>query len=86
MLKSCRSRCLLCAIDVFSPAFLRTMQSPAYGACRVGIARMKFRAGRWDRLRNRFIYIDEEVVMGKFFIAWLLGVPLVVLVLIYLIF
>lgn len=28
----------------------------------------------------------KEDVMGKYFIAWLLGVPLVVLVLIYLIF
>lgn len=31
-------------------------------------------------------YMDEEDVMGKYFIAWLLGVPLFVLMLIYLIF
>lgn len=30
--------------------------------------------------------IFEEAIMGKYFLAWLLGVPLFVLVLIYLIF
>jgi hypothetical protein len=36
--------------------------------------------------RPRFSILSEDPVMGKYFIAWLLGVPLFVLVLIYLIF
>jgi len=34
--------------------------------------------GRTDRHHN-----DKEDVMGKYFLAWLLGVPAIVLVLIY---
>lgn len=37
-------------------------------------------------VRETALNICEEGIMGKFFIAWLLGVPLFVLVLIYLIF
>jgi len=32
---------------------------------------------------NRSHHTDREGVMGKYFLAWLLGVPAIVLVLIY---
>lgn len=36
-------------------------------------------------MQSVYLHMEEDV-MGKYFIAWLLGVPLFVLVLIYLIF
>jgi hypothetical protein len=41
-----------------------------------------------DKLRSSMSLTDfkENIIMGKYFIAWLLGVPGIVLVLLYLFF
>jgi len=50
---------------------------------------MSLAISRWRRcetIRQRSPQLEEEIIMGKYFLAWLLGVPAFVLVIVYLFF